>query len=257
MKIQTFILTFLISVFLFVSVSFAAITCNPCDVGNCECSITDCSSGTFGVYTKSTCSGFPSIYTEFSGGHVAWAPDQTGTYYLKAHCDGASSACTPQKVPSGSTTTTTQTTATTSTTRPTTSTTRPTTSTTRPTTSTTRPTTVLTTTATTIAPIKFSVSQFNCTSIANGYKCSAAYNNSLNENAIFLFLYKNERGKVMSAPASGVNTGSGITYSLFYCSTYGAGTYKVSYKVYRASDTSLSDVIYWSNPSEEKAITCS
>jgi hypothetical protein len=109
---KTIIFT-LILFFLFLPSSLAIITCNPCYVGNCQCTITDCSSGTFGVYTTQDCSGIPSYYQSFSGGSVTWSPSQAGTYYLRAYCDGASSSCTLQQVSSGSTTTSTTSTTTT------------------------------------------------------------------------------------------------------------------------------------------------
>lgn len=123
MKIKIIFLAFLLSIFLFTSASSASITCNSCSVGNCQCSITDCSSGTFGAYIASDCSEFPNLYLNFTGGTVSWPPFQARTYYLKAFCDGFNSLCTPQIVSSESTTSTTTTTEPTSTTISSTSTT--------------------------------------------------------------------------------------------------------------------------------------
>jgi hypothetical protein len=116
--------------------------------------------------------------------------------------------------------------------------------------------TILSTT-TTIIRSPFSVSNFGCIPITDAHKCDIHFNNNLNEDAIAMFLYKNQRGRVVSSPASVASTGSGTVYSLFYCSTYGYGTYKVSYKVYKSSDSLLSNAIYWSTPEEEKTMGCS
>jgi len=107
MKTETLFSTFLMSTFLFASLSSAEIICSPCSVGDCQCSTTDCYSGTFGVYTASDCSGFPSVdYRAFSGRRIAWTPNQTATYYLRVFCDESNSNCIPQKVSSSSSLTT-------------------------------------------------------------------------------------------------------------------------------------------------------
>lgn len=105
-KFQILLTISLMSTFLFVSASYAAITCNPCDVGNCQCSITDFSSGNLGIYTTSDCSGFPKYYKPFSGGIATWSPTQAGTYYLRAFSGSSNSACAAQQVPGGPTSTT-------------------------------------------------------------------------------------------------------------------------------------------------------
>jgi len=113
-KFSILLSTSLVFFLLLVSFSSATITCDSCVVNNCQCSITDFSSGTFGVYSTSDCSGFPTVwYTTFSGGTVTWSPAGTGTFYLKAYHGSDKSDCITQQVPSTVTTTSSSTSTTT------------------------------------------------------------------------------------------------------------------------------------------------
>ena len=109
MRIQTLFITILILFFSIPSASYAiSISCDPCLVNDCQCSITDCDNGTLDVYTKSDCSGIPTYTFAFSGGSKTWSPTDAVNYYLKILCDDSSiSDCTSLDVKSIPTTTTT------------------------------------------------------------------------------------------------------------------------------------------------------
>jgi len=88
------------------------------------------------------------------------------------------------------------------------------------------------------------------------YTVSIDYNNNLGEDAVVVFLFTNNLGKVISAPAPVVKEGSGIIKSNFYCSTFGSGTYQVSWRVYRRSDNTLANHVVWSKSSEIIELSC-
>ena len=148
-----------------------------------------------------------------------------------------------------STTTTTKTTSTTTTTRLTTTTIKSTTTSTTIKSTTTQPTT------TTTLQNKFTFSNFSCSDILGVYECSIDYNNQLGEEAIIVFLFLNNQ-KVVSASISILNQGQGTIYFNFYCSTFGQGDYKVSWRVYRGSDEDLSDPLIWVKSNEFQEIKC-
>jgi hypothetical protein len=130
-KIHIF-LFLLLGIFFFSGLAYATpeISCPACSTNSCSCSVSNCNSGIFRVYSTSGCSGVPTYQFTFSAGTVAWAPSQT-TYYLKVFCDDNSQSVCKEQVISGGTSSTSTTSATTSTTTtiPTTSTTIATTTT--------------------------------------------------------------------------------------------------------------------------------
>jgi len=77
--------------------TLAAINCQgTCDITQCTCTIGDCSSGLFDVYSSSSCSGIPVYEYSFPTRSFLWYPPKTGTYYVQALCDDGSvkSSCT-------------------------------------------------------------------------------------------------------------------------------------------------------------------
>ena len=158
------------------------------------------------------------------------------------------------------TTTTTSTTTSTTTTSTTTTMVPSTTTTTVPgTTTTTLPSTTTTTpdTTTTTIILKYSFSNFVCSSIENGYTCSLDYENNVGERIIVLFLFKdNETGKIVSAPASFASEGTGTAASMLYCNSVNPGDYKVSWRAHLESDSKLKNPIAWSKSTEIKTIKC-
>jgi hypothetical protein len=106
----------LIAVILILIPAFAygAVTCSPCTLDSCSCTITDCSSGKLLVYPGSSCSGVPSDKPSFSSGPAVWYPTSYGIYCLKPFCDDSSIVPSTNSVniaspsPGVSTTTTTQ-----------------------------------------------------------------------------------------------------------------------------------------------------
>jgi hypothetical protein len=89
----------------------SALICSGCKLGNCSCSITECSSGVFDAYTSSDCSGVPVAESFFKGGKISWKPMETTTYYVMSFCDDriTKSSCTPLTIAGEKTPTTTTT----------------------------------------------------------------------------------------------------------------------------------------------------
>jgi hypothetical protein len=165
--------------------------------------------------------------------------DSTGkTYY----CCPSGSSYIWRSVPCGipeSTTTTTSTTTTSSTSSTSTSTSTSTSSTT-----------------TTTPQASFSGTNFTCSLASGVWSCRFDYSNSLGEKAVIVFLYADSNGNIVSSPAPVVEQGSGSTGSMFYCSSFPSGSYFVTWKAYKLSDSSLSDPVKWSKANERQTITC-
>ncbi|MBS3055371.1 MAG: hypothetical protein J4452_02690 [Candidatus Aenigmarchaeota archaeon] len=81
-----FVSFFLIQVF---SVSAITVTCLPCQLGNCNCNVNTCPSGSgfLTVYKTSDCSGVPVFKTAFTANAAIWSPDSFGAYYGRVLCD--------------------------------------------------------------------------------------------------------------------------------------------------------------------------
>ncbi len=96
MRSKTFLLVNLTFLFLLSSISYAVpVPCDSCLLSSCQCTITDCSSGTLDVYSTSDCTLIPTYSFKFTGGAVTWSPSSTGSHYLKVLCDdGSISDCT-------------------------------------------------------------------------------------------------------------------------------------------------------------------
>lgn len=71
-----------------------------------------------------------------------------------------------------------------------------------------------------------------------------------------MFLYADRSGKVVSAPVPVVQEGSGEAGSVFYCADFTSDTYKVSWRVFRASDALLSNPLVWLRSTDFKEIRC-
>jgi len=99
-----------ISILAFVSISsisFARISCSSCYIGDCSCSVTECSSGTVYIYSTGDCSGSPDQSYTFSRNEFSWQPSST-KYYVIGLCDnGDTSDCTSVQVKTSTPTTTT------------------------------------------------------------------------------------------------------------------------------------------------------
>jgi hypothetical protein len=92
-KLEILLLTSVFSLVLLSSLSFA-ITCSPCEVNNCVCSIGECSSGILRIYPSSSCKT-PSYEYTFSSYQFTWNIAPLGTYYFKVFCaDGKATSCT-------------------------------------------------------------------------------------------------------------------------------------------------------------------
>jgi len=111
-------------------------------------------------------------------------------------------------------------------------------------------------TTTTTLPGQFTVSGFSCSPIYDGHRCSINYNNNLGENAVLVFLYTNNQGKVVSAGSPSVAPGSGSTATNLYCSAFGPGTYSVYWKAYLERDEDLSDTLAMVKSDETQSIEC-
>lgn len=112
-KLEILFLVAIFSFTLLTSLSFASITCNPCQTNNCLCGIDECSSGLMRIYSSYTCRN-PSYEYAFSVYQFTWTNAPAGNYYFKAFCsDGKMTSCTPITVNSAATVTTTPTSTTT------------------------------------------------------------------------------------------------------------------------------------------------
>jgi hypothetical protein len=106
-KLEILFFSVIFSFILISSLSFAAITCSPCNAGDCACAIEDCSSGILRIYPSSTCR-IPTYEYTFSNYKFNWDTALSGTYYAKAFCaDGKLTTCNEFSVRSSATTTST------------------------------------------------------------------------------------------------------------------------------------------------------
>jgi len=85
------LLTSFISLFLLQAFSISAVTlvCTPCQIGNCNCNVAACPSGSglLSIYKTSDCYGVPVFKIPFTANAAVWSPDSFGVYYGKALCD--------------------------------------------------------------------------------------------------------------------------------------------------------------------------
>jgi hypothetical protein len=92
-----------------VCTAIPSISCSPCNVGNCQCTISGCSSGAADIY-ETACTGAAKYTKYFSTTSIIWNPPQAINYYIKILCDDSSvSACTLVSVSGNTSTTTTST----------------------------------------------------------------------------------------------------------------------------------------------------
>lgn len=84
----------------------AVVTCPACNVNSCQCSISDCGSGSIDIYSTQTCQGNPLFEYTFTGGNFPWFPTNAGSYYMTAFCDDGrtKSICSPVVASSGTNT---------------------------------------------------------------------------------------------------------------------------------------------------------
>jgi hypothetical protein len=102
-------LTIFLGIIFSAALAEAAISCSVCLTGFCNCTVTECPSGSLDVYTRSDCVGTPIYEYPFSNGAATWQPENTGTYYFIAFCQDkvTKSFCTKFIVSSSSALTTT------------------------------------------------------------------------------------------------------------------------------------------------------
>jgi len=101
------ILTLILILAVFVNIVYATVSCSNCNINNCQCSVSDCSTGVLRVYDSSSCTGIHTISKPFNSSSVTWDPQNTGTNYFRAFCDnGILSSCSSVSVSSTGTTTT-------------------------------------------------------------------------------------------------------------------------------------------------------
>jgi hypothetical protein len=97
---------------------------------------------------------------------------------------------------------------------------------------------------------------FNCISIDGGKKCSISYENLIGEDVIFLFMFTDNKGRIVSVSSPIINQGSGSVSSLIFCNSVGSGNYMVQWRAYRVSDQRLLKEIAWSKTNEIIKIVC-
>jgi len=97
-------------------------------------------------------------------------------------------------------------------------------------------------------------SQFDCSSIIGGHKCSLSVDNNLGENARIVFIFTNSQGLVVATATATATLGTTQLDGIFYCSE--AGDYSASWFAYRTSDATLSNSVAWSLSTQIKQLTC-
>jgi len=206
-----------------VTVTPKFLTCqDSCNTGvDCICQIRDCTSGVAYV-SNSVGTPIPTLLSfQFNGNYaLKFQATQGGEVEVRAICDNPVKSVKSTIKINGTTTTTTP------------------------------PTTGI-----------FTVSNFACSPLSGttgAYKCSASYNNGLNENVVLIML--------VSLKSSGaVKTYTPFTLpqiqdqisTNYYCSILGTGTYYVSWQAYRQSDSLQVNPIAWSTGAETQTIVCS
>ena len=101
----------------------------------------------------------------------------------------------------------------------------------------------------------FNATNLKCISIRNGFHCKFDYLNSMNESAIVLFMLTDAGGNVLTTSIPIAQQGILQAGSLMMCTQFSGNAY-VSWKVYRMSDISLTNVIAWSKTTERQNINC-
>ncbi|MEM5779374.1 MAG: hypothetical protein QXJ96_03075, partial [Candidatus Aenigmatarchaeota archaeon] len=103
---------------------------------------------------------------------------------------------------------------------------------------------------------QFIAKLFTCTQIINGYRCYINYDNQLGENANVVFLFIDEKGKVILISLSTAQIEEGTTSSLLFCDLVSLGTYRVYWKAYRESDSLFANPVAWAKSYEMQSIRC-
>jgi len=112
-------------------------------------------------------------------------------------------------------------------------------------------------------PGNFKIINFNCDKTNSGYDCGLDFDNTLNQNAIVLFLFSDINGNIVGSSIPITSLGYSRVDALFVCGqTQGnvmqtQGNVLVSWKMYGQSDTSLSNPLMWSKSDEIQLINCS
>ncbi len=118
-------------------------------------------------------------------------------------------------------------------------------------TTTTLPTTTIV--STTTIPTEFTVTNFDCNSVSEGfYECFIEYPTTSSKK-IVMFLMTDTDGKVWKSGLGNINIGSTQTPITFCCDTL-TGAHKISYWVY--DDSSMSNLITWSTSGQKKDMEC-
>jgi len=87
LKFEFIIIGFMMLTFIpIVLATSITISCPSCQLNNCQCSITNCSSGSATIYNKANCQNYPIQYL-FSNETLVWSPTQYITYSMKVLCD--------------------------------------------------------------------------------------------------------------------------------------------------------------------------
>jgi hypothetical protein len=114
-----------------------------------------------------------------------------------------------------------------------------------------------TTTGVTTTIVSFIVNDFYCNTMLDGYNCMIDYTNSMGEDGLVVVQFTDAETSVSAtAGVTQVGQGNENTGGLLYCSSEGSGSYYVSWKIYMASDPSLSNVLLWSTSGQIKTVVC-
>lgn len=102
----------------------------------------------------------------------------------------------------------------------------------------------------------FTENSFSCSQVTGGNYCGLNYNNGLENSAIIVVLFTNFDGDVVTNAVMYAQQGTNTNGALFYCSSFPAGTYYASWKVYNSGDNDFTDATAWSAVSDRQQFIC-
>lgn len=104
-------------------------------------------------------------------------------------------------------------------------------------------TTTTASSTTTTQQTGFTATDFSCNSIDSKFRCRITY--SSDKSYIVQFTYADQNGDIKGPTEAEAQAGSSLTAgSLFDCTAYSSGQYKVRWYAYNKDDTDLSSVLY-------------
>lgn len=218
----------------------------------CACTISGtCTNGFLLVYKDTISNLLCSPTISGTSASINWnaCGNPTGSVGARADCDQGQSVDKTINIVQATTTTSSTTTSTSTTT------THPTTTSSSTTTSTSTSSTT-TTTVPQNPQYKFNSTYFNTTNTTSGHNITLSYNNSLQENALVLFMVIDKEGLVVYYSNKTVSVGLGATTGQINCTSLGPGDYKVLWEAYLGLDSKLLNIRAWAKPDKWIGVNC-